>query len=52
MIHVNVRGLLVRKSEGEIQLIIQLRKRAGDQRQGGIGRENECQPADRFKVGT
>lgn len=30
MIHVNVRGLLIRKYEGEIQLIIQLRKRAGE----------------------
>lgn len=30
MIHVNVRGLLVRKYEGEIQLIIQLRKREGE----------------------
>lgn len=30
MIHVNVRGLLVRRCEGEIQLIVQLRKRAGE----------------------
>ena len=30
MIHVNVRGLLVRECEGEIQLIIQLRKREGE----------------------
>lgn len=30
MIHVNVRGLLVRKCEGENQLIIQLRKREGE----------------------
>lgn len=30
MIHVNVRGLLVRKYEDEIQLIIQLRKREGE----------------------
>lgn len=30
MIHVNVRGLVVRKIEDEIQLIIQLRKRAGE----------------------
>ena len=30
MIHVNVRGLLVRKKENRTQLIIQLRKRAGE----------------------
>ena len=30
MIHVNVRGLLVRKWKGEIQLIVQMRKRAGE----------------------
>lgn len=30
MIHVNVRGLVVRKIEDEIQLIIQLRKRADE----------------------
>ena len=30
MIHVNVRGLLVRKKENKIQLIIQLRKREGE----------------------
>jgi len=30
VIHVNVRGLVVRKSENEKQLLIQLRKRAGE----------------------
>ena len=30
MIHVNVRGLLVRKVENKVQLIIQLRKREGE----------------------
>ncbi len=30
MIHVNVRGLLIREYEGELQLLIQLRKRAGE----------------------
>nr|MBP3599098.1 NUDIX domain-containing protein [Eubacterium sp.] len=30
MIHVNVRGLLVRKKDNKIQLIIQLRKREGE----------------------
>ena len=30
MIHVNVRGLLVREIENEKQLIIQLRKREGE----------------------
>uniref|UniRef100_UPI00405788F4 NUDIX domain-containing protein n=1 Tax=Acetatifactor sp. TaxID=1872090 RepID=UPI00405788F4 len=30
MIHVNVRGLLVREYEGETQMIIQLRKREGE----------------------
>ncbi len=30
MIHVNVRGLLIREKEGEKQLLIQLRKRKGE----------------------
>ncbi len=30
MIHVNVRGLLIREYEGELQVLIQLRKRAGE----------------------
>ena len=30
MIHVNVRGLLIRKYEDKLQLIIQLRKRTGE----------------------
>ena len=30
MIHVNVRGLIIRESENGKQLIIQLRKRAGE----------------------
>lgn len=30
MIHVNVRGLLIREYEGELQLLIQLRKRTGE----------------------